>query len=401
MELTGVHVEDAARGRVRLVGEVRYADAGAPADVLWFDVSEQYASQLSTTGNPWLVCLAPLAAVLGEPLHIGLPIDRLLARNVRELLRIWSVWYPAVREVPLEIEVSDVRPAAPASESAAFFSGGVDSFFSVLRNEAPRPEALPASDLILVHGFEFPLENARAFALHREKLGAAAGELGKRLVDVVTNLRETRLREASWAYLWHGPALASVGLVLENRYRLLMIASTSPYGELDPWGSHPMTDALLSTGTTRVIHDGAEFTRLDKIRYLSRSDTALRWLHVCFREISDTNCGRCRKCLLTMLSLVLFGALDRCPTFRAGGPDLGRVSRILFQTEAQRRGVRRTRALAVREGRKDIARAITRALRRSRILAPLLSALERLGRTRGLSRLVNPMRRSLLATVVR
>jgi hypothetical protein len=401
MDLTNVRVEQTAADRVRLVGEVRYDAAGSPPETLWFDVPEKCSGELSSTGDPWLVCLAPLAMTLGEPLRIALPVDRLLARNFRELMRIWAGWYPALREVPLEIDVVDVDDAKSARRTGVFFSGGVDSFFTILRNEEARNTALPANDLILVGGFDFPLDQLEAFERHRQRLSEAANELGKELVDVVTNLRETRLREASWAELWHGPALASVGLALEGRYSLLMIASTSPYGELEPWGSHPMTDSLLSTQAVRVLHDGAEFTRLDKVRYLSGSQVALRWLHVCFRKASDQNCGRCRKCLLTMLALELFGVLDVCRTFPAGGPDLHRAGRILFQTEAQRRGVRRTRALAAKTGRKDIVRAINHALRRSTFLGPILSALNHLRGTRGFSTVTRGLRRSLMGTVVR
>ncbi len=401
MELTNVRVERAVSDRVRLVGEVRYDDPASPAETYWFDVPEKCSGDLSTTGDPWLACLAPLAMTLGEPLRIGLPVDRLLVRNVRELMRIWAGWYPSLCEVPLEIEVADVHPAPAPGRTGAFFSGGVDSFFTVLRNDEARTAALRADELILVRGFDFPVATSDRFERHRERLTAAARELGKELVDVVTNLRRTRLREASWGELWHGAALASVGLALEGRYRLLLIGSTSPYGELEPWGSHPMTDVLFSTQGTRVIHDGAEFTRLDKVQYLSGKDAALRWLHVCFREFSDQNCGRCRKCLLTMMALALFVALERCRTFPAGGPDFERAGRILFQTEAQRRGVRRTRALAARQGRRDIVRAINHALRRSALLAPMFSAVKRLGRARGFSRIAHALRRSMMGRVVR
>lgn len=401
MELTNVRVERPVPDRARLVGEVRYDDSSSPPETYWFDVPERCAGDLSNTGDPWLICLAPLAATLGEPLRIALPVDRLLARNVRELMAIWAHWYPSLFEVPLELEAADLDAAPAARRTGAFFSGGVDSFFTILRNDEPGSRFLPADELILVGGFDFPLERADAFERHRERMREAARELGKEFVDVVTNLRETRLREANWADVWHGPALAAVGLALESRYRLLLIASTSPYRELEPWGSHPMTDALLSTRATIVIHDGAEFTRLDKVGYLSRSEVAQRWLHVCFREVSDQNCGRCRKCLLTMMALALFGALERCRTFPAGGPDLERVGRILFQNEAQRRGVRRTRALALSKGRSDIARAINHALRRSTLLAPVLAALNRLSKRRGFSTLTRGPRRFLRARVVR
>src|SRR5262252_3865481 len=110
MELESVKLECSAVGRVRLSAHVRYDRGNPTEETYWFDVPEQYADGLSRSGNPWLVCLAPLAATLGEPLRISLPVDRLLARNVVDLLSIWTSWYPELRAVPLEIEMSDREP---------------------------------------------------------------------------------------------------------------------------------------------------------------------------------------------------------------------------------------------------------------------------------------------------
>src|SRR5262249_28976707 len=134
VELEGVRIDCPAAGRVRLSAQVRYDDAKLPAETYWFDVPERYAGGLSATGNAWLVCLAPLAATLGGPLRISLPVDRLLARNVGELLSIWTGWYPELRTVPLELEVSDRELEGTLGRTGAFFSGGIDSFYTVLRN---------------------------------------------------------------------------------------------------------------------------------------------------------------------------------------------------------------------------------------------------------------------------
>jgi hypothetical protein len=401
MELESAEVHQQGVGRVRLSARVRFDDPNTPCESYWFDVPERYADDLTETGNPWIVCLAPLALTLGEPLRIPLPIDRLLARNVRELLNVWSAWYPALRPIKLEIETDDSAPEGSRGRTGVFFSGGVDSFYTALRNRKGGAEGLPTDDLILVRGFDFPLEHAEAFERHRCRMSRVAQELGVELVDVATNLRDTQLRKASWADLWHGAALGSVGLALERRYRFLLLASTSTYAELEPYGSHPLTDGLLSTRFTRVLHDGANASRLDKTQYVAGSDLALNNLHVCFREISDVNCGRCRKCTLTMVGLVLSGAGDRLATFPPGGPDPRRLSRIFLSNRSQRLGVRRLRALAVRRGRKDFVRGIDRALRRSTLLGAVFRALSLLGRVRGMSKLAGEIRRSLLRRVVR
>src|SRR5262245_17023744 len=400
MELEGIQLECPAAGRVRLIAQVRY-EGGHPArESYWFEVPEQYADGLSASGNPWLVCLVPLAATLGEPLRISLPVDRLLARNVGELLSIWTGWYPKLHSVPLELEVSDREPEGTTGRTGAFFSGGIDSFYTVLRNRRGM-EGLPTDDLILVRGFDFPLEQADAFERHRGRMSEVADALGMELVDVATNLRSTRLREASWGDLWHGAALGSVGLALERRYRFLLLASTSKYSELVPYGSHPLTDGLMSTRSTRVLHDGATASRLDKTQYVAGSALALEYLHVCFREISDLNCGRCRKCTLTMIGLTLSGAGDRLVTFPPEGPDLRRLSRIYLSHPTQRPGIRRLRAMALQQGRKDIVRAIDLSVRQSAVLRPVFFVLGRARRIRGISEAARKMRRALYQRVVR
>lgn len=402
MELQNVRVDSSDSGRVRLTGRVRYDSAPAFHEDFWFDVPEAYAAELSTTGNPWLACLAPLAVTLQEPLRIDLPVDRLLARNVRELMSIWSVWYPNLKAVPLRLAVIDPVEDARPRRTAAFFSGGVDSFYTVLRHRDEDDRAIRVDDLILVRGFDFPLENEDAFERHRQRMELAAGQLGMGLVAVATNLRETRLREASWSALYHGSALCAVGLAMERRYRHLLIASTSQYGELLPYGSHPLTDALHSTSSTRVLHDGAQASRLDKIRFVAGSDLALRFLHVCFREVSERNCGRCRKCLLAWMGLWLCGAGDRAVTFPSGAPDLRRVRRILV-TKISQQGMRRLAQMAETKGRSDVVRAIRVALARSAALGPILALLDRCrrARVRGLSYWAGRMRRTLFSGVVR
>jgi hypothetical protein len=81
-----------------------------------------------------------------------------------------------------------------------------------------------------------------------------------------------------------------------------------------PYGTSPALDALWSTEQVELAHDGFEATRLEKIRALTEVPAAMRWLRVCQAGGSDYNCGRCEKCLRTMVELHILGALDRCRT---------------------------------------------------------------------------------------
>lgn len=402
MELVSVRVVEApsTSGRVRLVGDVVYDDRAGAVEQYWFETPEKYADSLSLSGNPWLACLLPLAVTRGEPLRLCLPIDPVLAANAARLMEIWKGWNPDLQIVPIEAERESQPPSRGPAETGALFSGGVDSFFTVLRNAEERDRAAsPAIDRLLhVWGFDIPLAKPEEFARLRSRLAEAAAELGKELIDVATNLRDVRFREAHWGRLSHGCALASIGLALERRFHSVYIAATYSGGApIRPWGSHPETDPLLSTSATRIIHDGAGIGRSEKTAYISRFDTAMRSLHVCFRSLSADNCCVCRKCYLTMLTLEVMGALTRCSAFRSHELDLHRIQRIHVRGPVYEYLFRDIELRARAAGRRDIAHAIARALRRYRRLKPLLTALQWLSTKRGVWRIARRVRIALLA----
>ncbi|MGH3147882.1 MAG: hypothetical protein ACRDTR_18995, partial [Rubrobacter sp.] len=98
-------------------------------------------------------------------------------------------------------------------------------------------------------------------------------------------------------------------------FRKVLIAAGLSYAELVPRGTHPMLDPLWSTELTTIVHDGCEMTRVEKVAYISEHETAMKWLRVCFRNPDGAyNCGRCKKCLYTMIALRIAGALERCET---------------------------------------------------------------------------------------
>jgi hypothetical protein len=394
MELVSVRIGEApsAPGRVRLLGDVVYDDRPGQVEQYWIEVPEEYAASLSLSGNPWITSLLPLAVTLRQPLRVHAPVDPVLFSNIPRLMETWSAWYrrrfPEVRPVPVDapLEATALRPGP--RESAAFFSGGVDSFYMVLRNPEVRK-------LLCVRGFDIPLSAPEEFERLRGRLAMAAEELGRQLVDVTTNLRATRFRVTRWGHLAHGCALAGVALAIEPRLESVHIAGTHYEGPIRPWGSHPETDPLLSTSRTRFAHEDAGVSRSMKTELVSGSEVALRSLHVCYRINSSENCGNCKKCILTMLNLELLGALSRSSTFPK--LDLERVKRTYLKSVSYELlyGDMLTKARAA--GRTDVADAIAECLRRSRRLNPLIRGLERLGAWPALARTSRRLRLKVLA----
>ena len=368
MEVRDVRIGESPLGadRVRLRAEVRY-DSGAPgAEEYWFDVPREHAADLSGSGNPWVVCLLPLAAHSGERLRVPMPVDAPLLANAERLMRIWSTWYPGVSVVPIEVsgDSANVQP----TKAAAFFSGGVDSFFTAVRCRtlAAPAERAPVDDLITVWGFDVPLARADAFIRLRDRHRAVASELDKHLIDVATNLRSTRWREAQWSWLAHGAGLACIALFLERRFHTAYIAGSVAYRDLHPWGSHPATDPLFSTSRTSIVYDAIAYLRTEKIESLAGCAPALRTLRVCYESESDENCGTCNKCQRTMLALDICGALTRCDAFPRKSIDLRQVARFDCSHPFDFRELQDIRKLALTKGRPDAAQAIDRAFARTR-----------------------------------
>lgn len=202
-------------------------------------------------------------------------------------------------------------PAPPPTAATALcFSGGVDSFYSLLAS-GRRIETL-----VFVHGFDITLDDsarAESFEQHFREIAAA---VGARPVVIRTNLRaHGTFRAAPWGHS-HGGALAAIGHLLADDVGTLLVSSSYPYTRPKKWGSHWELDPLWSGAGLTIEHIGAEHDRADKLAALKDEPLARHYLRVCWRNLSDQpNCSRCSKCLLTEVVLAALGVLDEFPVF--------------------------------------------------------------------------------------
>ena len=367
-------------GYARLSAEVEYDTPGIKPETYWFEVREDYRCFLSDTGNPWLVCLAPLAMALGEPLNICLPVDAKLLAGVIERMRIWKSWYPRLTMVLIEADLLE-RPVENAGKTFSFFSGGVDAYFTALYyDKTTDPFAKIAIDeLVNVWGFDIPYSDRESHEAFMKVFERSAQEMGKELVEVATNLRETQLeKRTSWEKMYLAPALSSVALALEKRYKKALISSSSGYHDSGPDGSSALIDPLSSTGSLRVIHAGAAFSRVQKTEYIAGFSLVQKSLHVCFHIRSEKNCGYCIKCYRTMATLEILGVLPRFKTFPEGAFQLSKAAKVYLWGADDAHMAKDIERLAIQKARPDVAQAVRASFRHSgrvkkllRLIAPL------------------------------
>ncbi|MCR4410343.1 MAG: hypothetical protein QHH43_07720 [Candidatus Saccharicenans sp.] len=125
---------------------------------------------------------------------------------------------------------------------------------------------------------------------------------GKKLIAVETNFYSFGYRYNLSRNLTQGTALASIALLLG--FRTVYIPASYSYSQLFPLGSHPLVDPLWSNEAVKIIHDGCESTRTQKIKKISENKYAVEHLQVCFDQALG-NCGKCEKCIRTYVTLKL------------------------------------------------------------------------------------------------
>jgi hypothetical protein len=259
----------------------------------------------------------------GEPLEIVPPISPRLAFNLPRIRDIFHTWWPDFPRIGIDLNTRADESRPRASGAATFFSGGVDSFYSLLKYRKGAAELpTPLSHIVFMKGIESRLEfkeHARESETWVQEVAAAAGvECIVGEGDIRTSLQgpEDNLH---WERHYHGSALAAVALGLSHRLAYVCIPSAFNYNHLVSHGSTPLVDEMYSTENLYVLHDGAESTRANKIASIVKwdRDLVLNHLRVCIMNAGGAfNCGRCYKCVRTAIPLYVLGLWDRAHTFR-------------------------------------------------------------------------------------
>lgn len=266
-----------------------------------------------------------------------------LRNGVTTAMQVLARWYGKPPQGPVTIEATEgFAPRGPRQpqRTASFMSGGVDSLATLRCNRLDFPLEHPDSirDCFFVHGFDIGAyeglgKNLESFALAAASLSELAESANVTLIPIYTNIRCLEGKDihpldrqlASMGFhgqlftmASHGAIMAGIGHAFSDRVTKILVASTASIFELAPLGSHPLLDPNYSSSEVCILHDGARFDRLEKVRLIAEWDEALKTLRACgnyFRPSTLMNCGRCEKCLRTMTELLVFGKLKECPTF--------------------------------------------------------------------------------------
>lgn len=271
------------------------------------------------------VCAIALFAMQhASSIKVHGPVSRKFVRNMQLLSEAWACWLPEKYSI-IEIEAEkyvDARPVTLVKHIESFFkknkgkslssfSGGADAGFTLLRH-ALKGGSLPGSqrfnieDVVMVHGFDVRYENQRGFDALRKSVQPVFDKYEINCHVVRTNIRCHEVQ--TWGHSFMAQ-LSSVLHQFSGEFNNGLVGSSEPYTDLvNAWGSHPAIDYLLSGADFEIVHDGAGFSRTEKVSQVGNIKALTSNLHICWEGVEqDRNCGYCEKCIRTKLNFIAAG----------------------------------------------------------------------------------------------
>lgn len=239
----------------------------------------------------------------GMDLHVDAALDPVFAKNLSAIQEVYGNWWSSYQP----IHVRSGHGESPSSQRdqkrvGMFFSGGVDSFYTLLEHQDE------VTDLIFVHGFDIRPEDTETYRRAEMSIRRVGTAFGKRVIKIKTDVRSLLEECGDWGAQLHGAAMAAVAHLLGDEFSRIYIAASMTEGKLMPWGSHPHLDPFWSCSRLEFVHHGCEAARPEKLRRVASSDVVLQNLRVCWKNRKGgLNCGRCEKCIRTMIGLHLVG----------------------------------------------------------------------------------------------
>ena len=299
-------IEDAAKADESITLKSTLENIDGSRKSLWFRIPAEYWEISNKSMDSFVIGSLFYAMRRSSDLIVHGIVSPSLLRNLEEFQSAWSCWLPNVYQ-NIDIRADSEKESGNLvgqKNAISAFSGGVDSCFTVWRHRkgfcGRQQRNIKAG--LMIQGLDIPLTKNEEFELAVDRAKKILKSVDVDLIPMATNFRDFN---DEWEHA-HGAAVASCLTLFSHVFSEGLIASSPPYNKLNimlAWGSNPLTDGLFSSDNFKIIHDGAAFGRHEKIHQLADWHEALDNIRVCWEgDRKDSNCGRCEKCIRTILS---------------------------------------------------------------------------------------------------
>lgn len=287
---------------------------------LWFSVDSRFSSLISPASDAFLIALFIPAMAEGETIEFESPASSRLLSNLNGVIQDL-----VIRVIPW-LERINVSGAAGDSQAmqpgvAAGFSGGIDSFSFIkdnLFNGASQRDRV--THLLFNNVGSHTAGKEALFEKRFKRLEPLIRDWGLPFVSINSNMDQFYTKPGLNFLQTHTFRNAAVGHLLKKGIGTFHYASSYDYSDLsvrqdtDIGLVDPLILPLLSNPQMDLVAAGWNLSRIEKTCQVSEFEASYRYLDVCgnpFYKGSYTNCSECEKCLRTMATLDLAGALYR------------------------------------------------------------------------------------------
>lgn len=315
----------------RIVDEARGKDT-----LVWYAVDNYYGQYLcDETADAFVLLMLQLAMKSGQDLKVEAPVSARLLFNIENTVQpLFSKAMPGFQRIRVVVQ-SVSEQSFHGTAVGCGCSLGVDSFSSLLRHlSSDVPECYRVTHLALFNsgqlgdidsqGAEKNLYNTIT------QLSPFADEVNLPLLYVNSNLNELYANSGVCLLQSFINRTLSCVLALQKLFGKYVFSSSYSVEDFfmsEKDESHMETAfvPLLSTESVEIVLSNPVMTRVEKTEYISLHPITYKYLDVCwaaqmkyggdrnptlFEEKRKKNCGRCIKCMRTLLAFDILGKID-------------------------------------------------------------------------------------------
>ena len=265
-----------------------------------------------------LVCnILPIAWIVDANIRIQ-ELDRQFYDSINEFKKGYIKMYPHIKfEGNIIVNEIIENQYETTGKSGIFFSGGVDAYFTLLSHIEEKPI------LMTIWGADVTLNDEVSWNTVKTDIAQTAKQfqLEERYIkssfrtflyeEKLNELVYNRVSDLWWHGFQHGIGIISHAAPIIYIERLNQIYIASSFSIKDQGNitcaSDPSIDNFVKVANCKIIHDGYEYTRQDKIEKICTNNKKMK-LRVCWQiNNKGKNCSKCEKCIRTIMEIVAEG----------------------------------------------------------------------------------------------
>ncbi|WP_375052844.1 hypothetical protein [Virgibacillus sp. JSM 102003] len=293
-----------------------YFEKDQNTEALWYEVEEKFSQYLTDeTADGFLIGLLFYALKNGDNIEVLAPISQNLYYSINNYLIPLLVKIHGYKRIRIKCNELIKEPIISKGAVGTGLSCGIDSFATIidhLDDRCPKNYKITHYTFFNVgsHGDNGGEKARKLFKERAEITRKYANEYGNEFISVDSNISE--VLQMNFKQTNTMRSLSAV-LILQRLFKVYYYSSGFPLKRFrlikeDTGAFDIFNMSMLSTETIRFFSGCPIMTRIEKTELVASYEPSYKYLNVCY--FSKYNCGKCPKCLKTLLILEIIGKIE-------------------------------------------------------------------------------------------